>query len=866
MKHTENDNQSGVTLKGAPLMILDHLIEGFQVIGFDCRYIYVNDAAALHGQKDKEELTGKTMMEVYPGIEKTEMFNTLLRCMEDRLPRRMENEFIFPDGSTGWFDLRFDAVPEGVTILSLDITEQKHAERERYQNEECYRKLFMDSPDAIFVNQNDTVALVNKACIHLFGANGPNDLIGKSIYELFLPKYHEIVRQRIEKIRASNNSAPMIEEKVVRLNGDIIDVEVVATPFLLGGVHSIQVILRDITLKKRLITEREILYDVLQRTNEADSLEALLKPLLAKLSEWSKCEAVGIRLKEGDDFPYYMTQGFSDNFVRHEKYLCNYDDKGNVLRDEEGKPVLECMCGNILRSRIDPSKSFFTVDGSFWANCTTRLLATSTDRDRMSRTRNYCNAVGYESVALIPLRSGGETLGLIQLNDMQKNRFTEESVRLFRRLADHIANFIAKQQTKAVLAESERIIRLMAVAIKDVFWMSTRGVGRMIYISPAYETLWERSCQSLYQSPSSFIDAVHPDDREKVESIIDTDHKNGIAYNFEYRIIKTDKSIRWILERGFPVPDTIDGDLLMAGVCTDITTRKHNETLLKAKNRELRLRHKCSRILINTMSENDVLGKFCNMFVKDGCYHKAWIDISGTEGARIQPEDQYGPDGEGDDFSLITMPAPSVADGAGNNLQTLKPCKHVAYTSVTPLDLGYGSPWDLHLVALDRGIFSDVESRLITDLSNDICKGIKAIRLTKEHVKTQTHLIESEEKFRILIETSNDAIFVAEADTGIITDANPCALRLLDKPHEDVVGKHQSSIHPPEKREYYRELFENHVRNGTAVSEDVFIINSQGETIPVQINSNIFMLEGKKMIQGIFRNMKERRALEERLR
>jgi len=110
--------------------VLDNALEGYQVIGPDFRYLYVNEAIALHGRTTRERLLGRTMMETYPGIEDTEMFSTLRRCMEDRSYQQMENEFAFPDGSKGWFELRFEPVPDGVAILSMDVSARKHAEQE----------------------------------------------------------------------------------------------------------------------------------------------------------------------------------------------------------------------------------------------------------------------------------------------------------------------------------------------------------------------------------------------------------------------------------------------------------------------------------------------------------------------------------------------------------------------------------------------------------------------------------------------------------------------------------------------------------------------------------------------------------------
>jgi PAS domain S-box-containing protein len=111
-----------------PRSILDNLLEGCQVIGPDYRYLYVNDAVVRQGRTTREALLGRTMMECYPGIDRTPMFAVLQQCLRDHSPATLENEFTFPDGTMGWFELRFEPLPEGTLILSVDITDRKRAE------------------------------------------------------------------------------------------------------------------------------------------------------------------------------------------------------------------------------------------------------------------------------------------------------------------------------------------------------------------------------------------------------------------------------------------------------------------------------------------------------------------------------------------------------------------------------------------------------------------------------------------------------------------------------------------------------------------------------------------------------------------
>jgi PAS domain S-box-containing protein len=109
---------------------LDSLLEGCQIIDRDWRYIYINEAAARHGRRTPEQLLNHTMMEAYPGIENTPLFSVLKRCMEERTHYQMENRFENPDGNTGWFELSIQPVPDGLFILSIDVTGRRLAEME----------------------------------------------------------------------------------------------------------------------------------------------------------------------------------------------------------------------------------------------------------------------------------------------------------------------------------------------------------------------------------------------------------------------------------------------------------------------------------------------------------------------------------------------------------------------------------------------------------------------------------------------------------------------------------------------------------------------------------------------------------------
>ncbi len=136
-----------------------------------------------------------------------------------------------------------------------------------------------------------------------------------------------------------------------------------------------------------------------------------------------------------------------------------------------------------------------------------------------------------------------------------------------------------RKQAAAAHRSSAELFRQFADNIHEVFWMIDAGTRQVLYVSPAYEEIWGRTCESLYQCPAARMDAIHPDDRERAEAILGRQLK-GEALEDEYRIVQPSGSIRWIRDRAFPILDDIGNAIRIAGVSEDITRRKEAEAAL----------------------------------------------------------------------------------------------------------------------------------------------------------------------------------------------------------------------------------------------------------------------------------------------
>jgi PAS domain S-box-containing protein len=143
------------------------------------------------------------------------------------------------------------------TVILRDITERKRAEDALRESEERYRRLLEVSPDAIYLCQDSRIKFINRAGVRLFGAASPNQLLGKTSLDLYHFDFRQLTDQRIQQALETRRPLPLIEEKIVRLDGGVRDVEVAACPFTEKGGVAMQVVLHDITERRQL--ERGIL-------------------------------------------------------------------------------------------------------------------------------------------------------------------------------------------------------------------------------------------------------------------------------------------------------------------------------------------------------------------------------------------------------------------------------------------------------------------------------------------------------------------------------------------------------------------------------------------------------------------------------
>src|SRR3989475_588147 len=286
----------------------------------------------------------------------------------------------------------------------------------------------------------------------------------------------------------------------------------------------------------------------------------------------------------------------------------------------------------------------------------------------------------------------------------------------------------------------------MAETIRDVFFLQNLDSSQIYYVSPAYEQIWGRTCESLYANPASWAEAIHPDDLNY--AIAKFSEGRTAGFDYEFRILRPDGELRWIHVRGFPILDDSGKAYRTAGVAADITQRKHAEISIKRLNRVYAVLSQINALIVRVRDREELFREACRIAVEQGQFRMAWIGVVDKEMGLVRPVASAGE--VGDFFEVAPLAVIENKPGghglAGRAVREMQPMisndvttdpqrlmrkeldeRGIKSLAIIPLMVGGEAIGVLALYAAEIGAFDDEEMHLLLELAGDISFALEHI-------------------------------------------------------------------------------------------------------------------------------------------
>lgn len=386
-----------------------------------------------------------------------------------------------------------------------------------------------------------------------------------------------------------------------------------------------------------------------------------------------------------------------------------------------------------------------------------------------------------------------------------------------------------RKKTEETLRQSEEKYKSLVESTSDIIW-ETDIAGLYKYVSPQFEIILGYSPdETLGKSPYNFIaDELLSEINTRIESANESTNPFYLLVNkFKHR----DGHLVHVETSGVPVYDQAGELTGFRGVSRDISKRYLAE-------KELFKLSAAVQQSPNTIIITDLNGK---------------MEYINSAGSGIS----------GYSYQELIGKSPSVFKSGETPIETYKSLWRTIKS---------GKEWKGTLKNKKKNGEYFWESAVILPIKDTEGKITNYLGIKEdisERINAEEALKESEERYRELFEASPDAIILADIETGMLIDANTAACKMLNRPLEEIRTLHQTMIHPPRFFEHSRKAFRKHIDDVRSIdnllSNENIILRSDGIEIPVEVLSNKMTLNGRQILQGVFRNITERKQAREEL-
>ncbi len=311
--------------------------------------------------------------------------------------------------------------------------------------------------------------------------------------------------------------------------------------------------------------------------------------ILDKLMDFFGIGACAIRLKLGDDFPFFVSRGFSDRFIEEDNFVCCRDLAGNVACDENGKPRLGCFCGAVISQDARRLKVPLTLNGILLANGESDLDPVGKDIC-VNTPKIKCVLEGFNALCLTPIKSSGGMAGLLIMADSRPIRLTDELQALLEILSFGMGAAFERllppsHPPKSDFPEKEKLF-------ETLFGFGPIGVAVTDVIDYRFTRVNDRFCQMLDYSREelmelTLLDVTHPEDISYELKLLEDVLNNQIPIaSYEKRFLSRKKKTVWARVTQSAILDNLNKPMLALGMIENIQERRDAQNELETQKKE----------------------------------------------------------------------------------------------------------------------------------------------------------------------------------------------------------------------------------------------------------------------------------------
>ncbi|AEH60009.1 signal transduction histidine kinase [Methanosalsum zhilinae DSM 4017] len=442
----------------------------------------------------KDQIIGKGIRDIFPTVSEN-----IISAIE-KSAIKGEKEYFeyssFESNEHKWFGVEvryFQNKDRKKFVLKIrDITKQKLSELEILSSKEELNRYFKVNLDLLCIADTEgNFHHLNEEWSNLFGYS-IEELKNKKICDFVHPEDIESTNEVVKKLKKQQKIANFVNRCKCK-DGSYKYIEWKSHPY--GDF--IYAAARDITDKQQIENNRILYSKILSILNEPIDIDESLSKMLSEIKYHIGADAIGIRLRQKDDYPYIFQKGFSNEFLTKENTLKSRNVEDGICRNEDGSICLECTCGLVITGSTDPCNPLFTEYGSACTNNSFPFLEVPENEDPRYNPRNQCIHEGYASVAIIPIKIKNRIIGTLQLNGYSKGLFTSNDINLLEDIAANIGQSLQRKQIESQLKEVHKRL--------DAFLENTPLIVSEISLDGRYQYVNKFLCDLFDKSKDEII-------------------------------------------------------------------------------------------------------------------------------------------------------------------------------------------------------------------------------------------------------------------------------------------------------------------------------------------------------------------------